>query len=206
MPNSIKCIQHRKEGICRSQPCYNQVYQHGVCVRHGGRRATCSETGCVHKSRVNGLRHAHSKHRPATKCEHSTCRSKARTGLYCLRHRGRTSGQLTSVVDENTSNQATNALQFTPAESALSLDAGLDEIDNRVIQMDDVLSYLSDRTAGIDHGCLGFSMFQDETVWSFNGVPEMCGFEESSLTESSVFDSDELTALLDNATLGGIFD
>ncbi|KAF0734460.1 hypothetical protein Ae201684P_018150 [Aphanomyces euteiches] len=62
--------------------------------------------------------------------------------------------------------------------------------------MDDVLSFLSDRTAGIEDGCLGFPMFQDETVWSFNGMPEVCGFEESCLTESSVFDSDELTALV----------
>ncbi|KAH9106942.1 hypothetical protein AeMF1_017574 [Aphanomyces euteiches] len=37
--------------------------------------------GCQNNIRVNGLCHAHSKHRPAIKC-----RSKSRTGPYCLRH------------------------------------------------------------------------------------------------------------------------
>ncbi|KAH9054328.1 hypothetical protein Ae201684P_018050 [Aphanomyces euteiches] len=42
--------------------------------------------GCQNNVRVNGLCHAHSKHRPAIKCQHPKCRSKSRTGPYCLRH------------------------------------------------------------------------------------------------------------------------
>ncbi|KAF0700099.1 Aste57867_9378 [Aphanomyces stellatus] len=55
MAGSTKCDFHRKKGICKMQPCRNQVYQEGLCIRHGARNRPCRIEGCAHNLRVRGL-------------------------------------------------------------------------------------------------------------------------------------------------------
>ncbi|KAF0694007.1 Aste57867_15088 [Aphanomyces stellatus] len=58
-PGSIKCIYHRKKGICSGPNCRNQVYARGKCVLHGARNP-CKHPGCHGYARSRGKcsRHA----------------------------------------------------------------------------------------------------------------------------------------------------
>ncbi|CAK4125216.1 unnamed protein product [Aphanomyces euteiches] len=86
VPGTSKCIDHKRKGQCNVHDCHNQVYQNGVCVKHGARNTPCSVDGCNRNVRVSGLCNYHATTLPSSKCIHHGCKAQARGSLTCRRH------------------------------------------------------------------------------------------------------------------------
>ncbi|KAH9108710.1 hypothetical protein AeMF1_016139 [Aphanomyces euteiches] len=84
---SIKCVRHKRKGICAVQACRNQVNKRGVCVGHGA-RDLCTVEGCMSLGRSAGLCSKHSKEfgRP---CAVVGCRRPVKEDRLCRHHLAR---------------------------------------------------------------------------------------------------------------------
>ncbi|KAF0698387.1 Aste57867_10989 [Aphanomyces stellatus] len=60
-PGTLKCLKHRKKGICSVIPCRNQVNKRGLCLAHGARSDPCRVDACATAARVHGLCFRHLK-------------------------------------------------------------------------------------------------------------------------------------------------
>ncbi|OQR86682.1 hypothetical protein ACHHYP_10236 [Achlya hypogyna] len=164
-----KCGFHRHRRQCQVPNCCNQVYARQLCVRHGGKRI-CATEGCLRNARialfcaqhartpvrteicsVDGcprvahLRHRCVRHGGGRQCKVASCKTHARRGGYCWRHRvmsdegpalGDDFGSSTSGTDDDATLTATETtLELADPSNDPFLVSGptimryLDEID-----------------------------------------------------------------------------
>ncbi|KAF0700097.1 Aste57867_9376 [Aphanomyces stellatus] len=87
MRDSVKCLRHKRKGICMVDGCRFQVNKRGLCIGHGA-RDTCIVPGCASLGRSAGLCNKHAKcESPHTSpCAVAGCRRRVKLGPVCRHH------------------------------------------------------------------------------------------------------------------------
>ncbi|KAF0700102.1 Aste57867_9381 [Aphanomyces stellatus] len=86
LPGLMKCLRHKRKGICTVDQCRNQVNKRGLCVGHGA-RDLCVVPGCASLGRSAGLCARHAKGCTSmTSCAVGSCRRRVLEGKLCAYH------------------------------------------------------------------------------------------------------------------------
>ncbi|KAG9402305.1 hypothetical protein AC1031_006931 [Aphanomyces cochlioides] len=125
-PDSIKCLRHKRKGICRVDQCRNQVNKRGLCIGHGARDA-CIVPGCVSLGRSAGLCSKHSKLSNSSPCAVENCRRRVKDGAICAFHVSKLKYQSTVQAVKDPSHLVDPSLTWTVGDIAIS---SLDDTDS----------------------------------------------------------------------------